>query len=593
GEIRLRRRDGSLVAVEYTATANVFPGAHLAVWRDVDQRRRAERMLHFIADSGNELGRSLDYDATLAAVARLAVPLFADWAAVHLVTAQGLLKRVAQAPDDPAANADPGSTASTPSPMARGVLETGTPALFSQLSADAWEHCVSSPEERKLLRSAGVTSLLCVPLVGRGRVFGTVTLASTLRPAFDASDLAVAEEVGRRASIALENATSHREAHEANELKDQFLGTVSHELRTPLNAILGWVTLLRNSKGNEVMLQRGLQVIERNAKAQARLIDDVLDVSRIVSGKLQLQCARLDLCEVVRAALRVAAPSATLKGVVIEEGRCDAVSLVGDADRLQQVVWNLLSNAVKFTPAGGLVRMQVEGLESSVVVRIADSGQGLAPEFLPFVFDRFRQADSSPTRRHEGLGLGLAIAKNLVELHGGVLSVESAGEGRGTTFSIRLPRQRELHAAQPPALTRTADAAEAFPCRLDGVRVLVCDDHDDARELVAWVLGACGATVRTALSAREAIASLPEFQPQVLVSDVCMPERDGYSLLREVRALPANAGGQTPAVALTAFARTEDVQRALAAGFHVHLPKPVDGAELVLAVARLAQGLKA
>jgi PAS domain S-box-containing protein len=371
------------------------------------------------------------------------------------------------------------------------------------------------------------------------------------------------------------------EAETANRMKDQFLATLSHELRTPLNAIFGWAQLLRAGKLDSPTIERGVETIERNARAQKQLIDDLLDVSRIISGKLRLEMQPIEPAEVVEAALETVAHTAQAKGINLRHRIARTGLVVGDSQRLQQVVWNLLSNAVKFTPKGGEVRVTVEALDGHAEITVADSGQGIAPEFLPHVFERFRQADPSSTRRHGGLGLGLAIVRQLVELHGGSVRAESPGEGQGATFIVSLP----LAVASQPEERRQAQTGEGGrPVSLAGVRVLVVDDEADARDLLREILSGSHAEVAMAASAAEGLDVLERFQPHVLVSDISMPGQDGYELIRAVR----KRGYQLPAAALTAFARAEDRRRALLAGFQIHLAKPVDPGELTAAVASLA-----
>ncbi|QLE50190.1 PAS domain S-box protein [Nostoc sp. C057] len=381
------------------------------------------------------------------------------------------------------------------------------------------------------------------------------------------------------------------DAEAANRMKDEFLATLSHELRTPLNAILGWTQLLRNRKFDEATTARALETIERNTKSLTQLIEDVLDVSRIIRGTLHLSIHRIKLVPLVEAAIDTVRPAAEAKEINIKCKFDPEVGVVvGDTNRLQQVVWNLLSNAVKFTPKGGTVDVQLERIESSVQIRVSDTGAGIAAEFLPHVFERFRQADSSSTRSHGGLGLGLAIVRHLVELHGGTVSVESLGVGQGATFIVNLPMKAvyvEANTAeQPSSLVDVAEANNYLP-RLDDLRVLIVDDEADARHLLTTILGQYGAQVIAAASACEALLALQQFRPHILVSDIGMPQQDGYALIRQVRALPTDQGGRIPAVALTAYARAEDRTQALLAGFQLHVPKPVNPSELAVVVANL------
>ncbi|MDB4929392.1 MAG: hypothetical protein JWM10_1876 [Myxococcaceae bacterium] len=387
------------------------------------------------------------------------------------------------------------------------------------------------------------------------------------------------------------------EAERANRLKDEFLSTLSHELRTPLNAILGWTRMLQSKQLPEARRDHALATIERNAQLQARLVDDILDVSRIVSGKLPLQVEAVDPSVVVWAAVDSVRPAADARGLRVEvacERGLGAIS--ADPARVQQVVWNLLSNAVKFTPRGGRVGVRVRRVDEQLEVEVADTGQGIAPEFLPHVFERFRQADAGSARQHGGLGLGLAIVRHLVELHGGTVSVSSDGVGRGATFVARLPliamaSEQGSRWSDPGAASPSGDesAADADPS-LEGVHVLVVDDEVDARELLRSLLHSCGASVSTAGDAAEAARLLRAERPDVMVSDIGMPGEDGLALIARVRRWAPSEGGGVPAIALTAFARPEDRARAISAGFTAFLTKPVDLSLLLKTVVRMLRG---
>ncbi|MFP5286518.1 MAG: ATP-binding protein, partial [Thermoanaerobaculia bacterium] len=388
-----------------------------------------------------------------------------------------------------------------------------------------------------------------------------------------------------------------REAEAASRSKDEFLATLSHELRTPLNAILGWAQILELAPGDEDKRRRGLQAIHRNAKAQAQLIDDLLDLSRIVSGKMRLDVRTVDLAAVLEGAVEAVRPAAEARSIRLHRVLDPlAGPVAGDPDRLRQVVWNLLANAVKFTPKGGRVEVRLERVSSHVEIVVADSGVGIGPELLPHVFDRFRQGDSSASRVHGGLGLGLAIVRHLVELHGGTVEARSPGPEQGSTFVVSLPLsvarldmpERRAH---PRAVEETAAACLEDPAlNLRGIRVLVVDDEPDARETLQEILEHCEAEVLAVGSAGEAMRGLDRFRPHVLLSDIGMPGEDGYALIRRVRELPPERGGRVPAAALTAFARGEDRRTALLAGYQMHVPKPVEINELATVVATLARG---
>jgi len=381
-------------------------------------------------------------------------------------------------------------------------------------------------------------------------------------------------------------------AEAANRAKDEFLAVLSHELRTPLNAVYGWARMLQAGQIRDETAERALDAIVRNANAQVQLIDDLLDVSRVGSGKMRLDVRPVDLRTVIEGALDAVRPAAEAKAIRLQSVLDPRVApITGDPDRLQQVIWNLLMNAVKFTPKSGRVQIHLQRVNSHIEIVVSDTGLGIAPSVLPFIFDRFRQADSSSTRAHSGLGLGLALVKHLVELHGGSVVAQSPGEGKGATFIVKLPLTIAAISAGPvPRLHPTAPTIEASPqgLRLDGLRVLVVDDDPDALNLASAILTDAGAAVKTCLSAPDALAVLQQWRPHVLVSDIEMPGEDGYSLIRKVRALDSDHGGNTPAVALTAYGRTQDRMLSLTAGYSMHVPKPVDPGELTTIIASVA-----
>ena len=385
-----------------------------------------------------------------------------------------------------------------------------------------------------------------------------------------------------------ENQQRVEEAEAANRIKDEFLATLSHELRTPLNAILGWAHLVRTGDLEAEDTRRGLETIERNARAQAQLIDDLLDVSRILTGKLRLNLRGVELAEVIASALDASLPAAQAKNLRIESQIDNHASLIsGDPARVQQIVWNLLSNAIKFTPRGGTVWVRLQRVHSSVRVEIEDNGQGIASEFLHHVFDRFRQADSSSTRSHGGLGIGLGLVRHLAELHGATVEVESPGTGKGATFRVDFPLMAVRPAPSAPAVTTQVLSSTNRPQLLAGLHVLVVDDEPDARKLVETVLIQHGATIRSADSVPDALKEMEHNAFDVLISDIGMPGENGYALIRHVRAQEQESGVFLPAVALTAYASVEDRMQAHLAGFQVHVPKPIEPAELVAVVASL------
>jgi signal transduction histidine kinase/CheY-like chemotaxis protein len=557
--------------------------------------RLGEARNRFLADATEALSSSLDYVATLERVARLAVPTVAESAAVYLLDDDGGIRMMALAARDAAWEAAareldallPLHIDQQDRTLTR-VVRTGRAEMLPdipQLMQEAW-----SPTSRaeELVRQLAIRSYMVVPLVARGVVMGALSLTTAASGRrFEADDLALAEELARRAGLAVENARLYREAQEANRLKDEFLATVSHELRTPLTAILGWLHLLRT--GRPAQVERAIETIERNAHAQAHIVDDVLDVSRIITGKLHLESERVDLVKIVGAAIDTVRPAAEAKAIELLVSLDPAAAdTAGDAARLQQVAWNLLSNAIKFTPKGGKIEVSLEREGSKAVLRIRDDGEGIRKEFLPHVFERFRQGDSTSTRAHGGLGLGLSIVRHLVELHGGQVSAESDGEGRGATFTVGLPiSEPGSRGKSLPPPPRPSDGALRISTRLEGYRVLVVDDDGDTRDFLAALLEQHGAQATTAPSVREAIDVLQHLTPDVLLSDIGMPGADGYTLIREARALGSHRGFRFPAIAITAHTRLEDREQALAAGYHLHLAKPIDPAALIDAIALL------
>lgn len=460
-----------------------------------------------------------------------------------------------------------------------------------------------------------VRSFLAVPVLSRaGESIGGLFFGHPEPGVFTERAVRVAVSVAAQAAIAIDNArlyedvkraalerealleaerSAREDAERTGRMKDEFLATLSHELRTPLNAMLGWSHILLSGKSNPDDTRRGLEAIARNAKAQTRLIEDLLDMNRIVSGKVRLDVQPTDLASVIDAALDSVRPSADSKEIRLLAhvgARVGPVS--GDPNRLQQIIWNLLSNAIKFTSKGGTVTLRLDRIDSHVEVAVMDTGIGIEPAFLPQVFDRFRQADSSTTRRHGGLGLGLSIVKHLVELHGGTVRADSAGDGKGASFVVSLPlpsiKAEPMVGDECKHADSGPEGADAeISVRLDNVNVLVVDDEQDARELIENVLLQSGARVWTAGTADEGLAIIGAQRPDIIVSDIGMPGKDGYEFIREVRGLGLLAGGRTPAIALTAFARSEDRTRAMIAGYQVHISKPIEPGELVATVASL------
>src|SRR5688572_23121132 len=423
-------------------------------------------------------------------------------------------------------------------------------------------------------------------IVGASKIARDITEQRSARKALEAAYEAAKRARAEAEQAAFEKEQLYHQAEESSRLKEEFLATISHELRTPLSAILGWTRMLRLGQLSAEDHAKALDTIERNARAQAQLIDDLLDVSRIITGKLRMDVRPSDPNGFIDAAVEAVRPAAEAKGVrvqkVIDTG---AISIPGDPVRLQQVVWNLLSNAIKFTPRGGRVQIRSERVNSHLEIVVSDTGQGISADFLPHVFDRFRQADQKTSRQHGGMGLGLAIVRHLVEMHGGTVRAMSEGEGRGSTFTVMLPIS-PVYQVDPSGGRVHPAARDLLPPddnneRLDGLRILVVDDEADTRDLLKQGLEYCGAKVSVAGSASEAIDALMMTHPDILISDIGMPGIDGYDLIRQVRGLPPDRGGKVPAIALTAYTRTEDRLQSLRAGYDMHVPKPVELAELV------------
>ena len=464
------------------------------------------------------------------------------------------------------------------------VLQSGEPFRSDDIGRDSR----ISPEQDRLIEIEGLVATLIVPIMVEGRAEGLLYVHRRTPTPFTDRSETILRLLAEYASIAIHNmrllAHEHQmraEAEGASRMKDEFLATISHELRSPLQPLLNWAYLLRSPNLDPASAERALDAIERSTKTLGQLIEDLLDVSRIVTGKLRLQARPVRLPGVIRSAIEAVEAAALAKAVVLEARLDpDLPVVLGDPDRLQQVLWNLLSNGIKFTPRGGRVMVTVTGREGEVLITVADTGAGIKPEFLPHVFERFRQAESSTNRAYGGLGLGLAIVRHLIELHGGSVSVASEGEGRGATFTARLPAAAavRLPAERPPAAV-TSDTP-AGP-NLAGLHILVVDDEADAREVMRFMLERGGARVRTADSAAAALDAVREERPDLLISDIGMPIEDGYVMVRRLRAMEDGVRRRLPAIALTAYASDEDSRRAHAAGFDAHLSKPVDPARLI------------
>jgi PAS domain S-box-containing protein len=559
GEWRHQKKDGTIINVEITSNLLDFEGrrAVLVLANDITERNAAEKAVRDsedryrdLVDNSHELICTHDLEGRVISVNPWAARVlgYPQEALIGMNIRDGLLPEYREEFDKYIQKVKTEGSA-------KGVMKVRTANGEVRL----WEYY-------NTLRTKGVET----PIV-RGM-------------AHDATERRQALDREKEARI---------EAEEANRVKDEFLSTLSHELRTPLTAIMGWSGLLLHGDIDASKQQQAIETIARNANSQCQLIDDLLEVSRIITGKLRLDFVGCELQPVIEAAAESLRPTAEAKGVRLQLSLAQNVGVVlGDRERLQQVVWNLVSNAVKFTPAGGEVEVSLQRINSHLEIAVTDTGAGIHLDFLPHVFDRFRQADGSTTRAHGGLGLGLAIVRHLVELHGGVAGADSSGLGKGAKFTVRLPLMIPVESQPHLEIDKTRPSAislEQLPVSLEGLRILVVDDEVDARELVTVMLSRSGAVMKAAASAGEAIEIIENWLPDVLIADIGMPVEDGYGLIKRLRGLPKERGGLTPALALTAYARTEDRVRALSAGYQVHLSKPVDRAELSAVVARLAE----
>jgi PAS domain S-box-containing protein len=560
---------------------------------DIDDRRRSEEATAFLADASVLLTSSLDPETILTRLAHLAVPRLADWCVIDVKQEEEPYRRLVHAFAD-------GDEAELVAELHRDhrlpaerdpvveVMSSGRPSIIEELTPEVLDTLAGDDEHRALARRLEPRSLIVVPIVAAGQVFGAITLvhASSGRR-FSERDLPLVEDIAARVGVAVQNARLYMEAQAANRAKDEFLATLSHELRTPMTSILGWARMLRLGGLDDTMIGEAINAIERSSRAQAQLIDDILDVSRITLGKLRLAIEQLNLNEIVANAVEAVRPAANAKSVAVKtELTRDALIVNGDPNRLQQVVWNLVNNAVKFTSAGGTVRVITGRNTVEATVQVVDSGEGIAAEFLPYIFERFRQADSTTTRRFGGLGLGLAIVKQISELHGGRVTVTSEGLGRGATFTVVIPIATQTTAAPEAPMPELALPRAGLP-DLSGIDILVVDDERQAQRLLMVVLEQAGATVRAVGTADEALGAIRRARPRLLISDIAMPDRDGFSLIEDIRNVLRISEQQMPAIAVTAFGRTEDRVRILAAGFQRYLMKPLDPSDLTRSVAEV------
>jgi PAS domain S-box-containing protein len=554
---------------------------------EIAEREKAERLrerslidqrdvLAFLTQFSDRLSPVVTFEALIEVVRTLPVPFLADWTMVHVVNDDGTVRFV----PDVSPNAALPAVAPDPRSAMGQVIATGHLAVVDVPAGDPAVALIGAAAASTIAEGLSARSAALLPLIVDTRVKAVLCLMANGARGFSSAEPLVLEEVTRRLALALERIQLYREAQEANRLKDEFLGTLSHELRTPLNAIFGWARILR-SRPLDDRTAHAVEVIERNAESQIRLIEEVLDVSRIIRGKMTLSVEPVELAAILRATIDTVRPTIHAKRLRLEAHIDEVPPVLGDAHRLQQVFWNLLSNALKFTGSNGTITLALRSTTDSAEFEITDTGVGIRREVLPFVFDRFRQADSSTTRMYGGLGLGLAIVKHIVELHGGSVRAASSGEGHGATFTIRLPAERSLGPAE--AVLGSGNLVFAESQLLRGRTILVVEDHDDARELIVGVLESAGARVLSASTTSEGVALAEQVRPDVLVADLGLPGEDGYALLARLRAMFRDI----PALALTAYARTADRERVLAAGFQQHVVKPVDPLQLLQLIAEV------
>ncbi len=571
-------KDGRVIDVE-TYSSVIYdergiPIGMRGVSIDVTARRRAEESLRFLGRVSELLAASLDVNTTLRTAASLAVPLLGDLCMIDLVEGEAI-RRVAAHHADPNKQALAERLASFPPDPRAGhgaaeAIRTMQPQYGDDIPRELLDSLGLPPEHRELALAIGIEAFMIVPMEARGRAVGAIHFSSPQKAHYQDADRELAGLFARRVALAIDNAQLYQGAVEASRAKDQFLATVSHELRTPMTATLGWVRMLTMGHTDDDTRTLALDAIERSTRAQARLIDDILDVSGIVTGKFRLETGPVELLAVIQNAIATLRPAAEAKQIAIRvDSKGWSGVLHGDANRLQQVIWNLLSNAIKFGRRGGRIDVRLRRVEQVARLTVADDGAGIAGTFLPHVFERFRQADASLTRAHGGLGLGLAIVRHLVELHGGTVRAESDGAGRGSTFTVDLP----LAALEPAA--RPVAAAAPLP-RLDTKRVLVVDDEDDARTMVSTILRRCGAAVTTAASADEALTAMTE-PHDLVITDLAMPGQNGFELVEKLRI----RGDHTKAIALTAISDVSGHPEFLRI-----LRKPVDPVDLARVVAK-------
>ena len=607
GEITANSKSGRPLDIELSAFSLCDEAGrvvgYVGIKRDVTDRKRTQQRLILQYEISKILSESPDFVTGARDILR-AVSQTLNWQVGVLWKTDGDVMRCVEVWKDPASDFETFAETCRNFVFEKGlgvtggIWTTGEPVWIPDVLT------INNFIRADAAEGDGIKSAFGFPILNGREVLGTIEVFSDEVREPDEEVLALAASIGRqigqfekrkrieeeRAELLERERAAHADSEQANRLKDEFLATLSHELRTPLNAVIGWSRMLRSGRLDQESATHALGVIERNAWAQKQIIEDILDVSRVITGKLQLKVVPLDLVTIVDGALDAVRPALEAKEIKIETLIDAGLRMItGDPDRLQQVVWNLLSNAAKFSPHGGKVEIHVTQTGGNVQIRVSDTGPGIAPDFLPHVFERFRQGDGSTTRTHGGLGLGLAIVRHLVELHGGIITAENRQTGTGAVFTVKLPLPSgELRAETLASAASVFKDSESEPANLDNLKILVVDDENDTIDLITMELTQHGAFVKGVTSAKEALIALEHTDFDVLISDIAMPEVDGYELMRRVRRTESTNQKRIPAVALTAYARVQDRMRAILAGYNTHVPKPVESNELITIVASLA-----
>lgn len=564
------------------------------VYQDLTELKESEDRLRFLTGVSTSLTASLNYEAMLQKVTSLAVPYLADMCFVSLIELNGYFRRPATSYARPQQE----ELARTLEQRCDVRLEsvygvphvarTGQARLVAEISDIVLESATRRLEELEVLRELGVCSYMCLPLVAHHQTLGTITfVAAESQRHYGGADQAMGEELAHRVALAVSNSRLYEEAQEANRAKDEFLILAAHELRTPLTVLLGYAHLLKNDKLDAALRLNAVETVERNAWSLVQVVNDIVDISRMNAGRVLIDLRPITLTPIIEATVDSIRAAAESKAIRLEVSIDAGVGVIsGDANRLQQVVWQLLSNAIKFTPVGGRVTLQATSTETHARITVSDNGIGISPQFLPHIFERFRQQDSTATRSYKGLGMGLAIVRYLVEMHGGAVYATSAGEGEGSAFTAEFPLvvalapgERESRRARQFVLPETLS--------LEGLRILVVESELGNREAMTAVLSRYGALTHSVDTAVAAFEAVPEWQPDVLIADMALPGEDGYALIRRVRSLTSAAGGQTPSIAITSHMRTVDRLRALSAGYQAHMAKPIAAHDLAATVASL------